>query len=282
MANNFKPWVDSPTAGQEVQSVSVFASDTQRIKGFKAGGPASALRVNSALRQANLVVASIMQMCDEIVTLPQDLGLLSTVTQVKTAIKAAIDKLDTTVLNTAKSYTDALENTTNTKIADLQSQVTSNKNSIDSHTTHLSEIDEEIATLEGGSSTLTDRVGTLETKMTTAQSDITSIKQKDTNQDTLISGLRTDVDALTPRVTTAENNINALQKVYKITISSWSGSGTNLSYVINASTHGCGTTPNVRTYYNNEEVYNSPKVDASGNVTIYTAVNVNIDVVITR
>ena len=68
MANNFKPWVDSPTAGQQVQSASVFATDAQRVDGFKAGDPASALRVNSALRQANIVVAGLMQMCDDIYT----------------------------------------------------------------------------------------------------------------------------------------------------------------------------------------------------------------------
>lgn len=93
MANNFKPWVDTPTPGQQVQSASVFASDAQRVDGFKAGDPASALRVNSALRQANLVVAGLMQFCDEVKTLPDELSLLSTVTQVKNAIKDSIDAL---------------------------------------------------------------------------------------------------------------------------------------------------------------------------------------------
>ena len=131
MANNFKPWVDSPTAGQQVQSASVFATDDQRVDGFKAGDPASALRVNSALRQANIVVAGLMQMCDDIKTLPNGLSLMSTVTQVKNAIKAAIDQLDATVLASAKSYTDTREGVINGKLTDKQNQITSNKNRLD-------------------------------------------------------------------------------------------------------------------------------------------------------
>lgn len=131
MASNFKPWVDSPTAGQQVQSAQVFATDAQRVDGFKAGDPASALRVNSALRQANIVAAGLMQMCDDIKTLPDGLSLMSTVTQVKNAIKAAIDQLDATVLASAKSYTDTREVAINGKITNVQNQVTSNKNRLD-------------------------------------------------------------------------------------------------------------------------------------------------------
>lgn len=123
MASNFKPWVDSPTAGQQVQSAQVFATDAQRVNGFIAGNPASALRVNSALRQANIVVAGLMQMCDDIKTLPDGLSLMSTVTQVKNAIKAAIDQLDATVLTSAKSYTDTREGVINGKITNIQNQV---------------------------------------------------------------------------------------------------------------------------------------------------------------
>lgn len=282
MANNFKLWVDSPSANKNVQSIANFIANQQRIDGFMPGQPASSLYVNSALRQANLVIVSLMQMCDEVTTLPQDLGLLSTVTQVKNAIKTTIDKLDTTVLNAAKSYTDVREEVINGNIAQLQSQITSNKNTIDDHTTHLNDIDAEITALAGGSSTITTRVTTLETKMTTAQSDITSIKQKNTSQDALISGLRTDVNALAPRVTTAETNITTLQKVYTTTITFYAGSS-ETAYSISASKHGCGTTPNVHTYYNNEEVYNSPKINVSGDVIISTVTTgIELKVVITR
>lgn len=155
MASNFKPWVDSPTAGQQVQSAQVFAEDAKRADGFIAGNPASALSVNSALRQANIVVAGLMQMCDDIKTLPDGLSLMSTVTQVKNAIKAAIDQLDAITLASAKSYTDTREGVINGEITDVQNQVTSNKNSID---------------------TLVTKVTILESEMDIAQADITQLK----------------------------------------------------------------------------------------------------------
>lgn len=150
MANNFKPWVDLPTAGQQVQSASVFATDAQRVDGFKAGDPASALRVNSALRQANIVVAGLMQMCDDIKTLPNGLSLMSTVTQVKNAIKAAIDQLDATVLASAKSYTDTREGVINGKLTDKQNQITSNKNRLDALEPRVDDLEDEVAALSGG------------------------------------------------------------------------------------------------------------------------------------
>ena len=177
MANNFKPWVDSPTTtGQQVQSASAFADDTQRINGFKAGDPASALRVNSALRQANIVVAGLMQMCDDIKTLPDGLSLMSTVTQIKNAIKAAIDQLDATVLASAKSYTDTREGVIDGKITNVQNQVTSNKNELDALEPRVDNLEDEVAALSDGSSTLGTRVSTLESEMDTAQADITQLK----------------------------------------------------------------------------------------------------------
>lgn len=147
MANDFKPWVDSPTAGQQVQSASVFATDAQRVNGFKAGDPASALRVNSALRQANIVVAGLMQMCDDIKTLPDGLSLMSTVTQIKNAIKAAIDQLDATVLASAKSYTDTREEAINSELTDKQNQITSNKNRLDALEPRVDDLEAEVAGL---------------------------------------------------------------------------------------------------------------------------------------
>lgn len=147
MANNFKTWIDTPTANQNVQSLAAFEVDAQRVEGFKAGDPASAIRINSALRQSNVVVAALMQMCDEIQALPTALSLLSTVTQVKSGIKSAIDQLDATVLAAANSYTDTTANTINTAITSLQSEVAS-------HETRLDEHDDEIAALSGGTSTV--------------------------------------------------------------------------------------------------------------------------------
>lgn len=248
MANNFKPWVDSPTAGQQVQSASVFATDAQRVDGFKAGDPASALRVNSALRQANIVVAGLMQMCDDIKTLPDGLSLMSTVTQVKNAIKAAIDQLDATVLASAKSYTDTREGVINGKLTDKQNQITSNKNRLDALEPRVDDLEDEVAALNGGSSTLGQRVTTLEGEMDTAQADITQLKGY------------YEVD---------------------LTTSSWSGSAGNYSYSIPAATHKRGTRPRVHTYVDGEETYDSPKIDwTTGNVTVYSNVQVALKVLI--
>lgn len=248
MANNFKPWVDSPTAGQQVQSASVFATDAQRVDGFKAGDPASALRVNSALRQANIVVAGLMQMCDDIKTLPDGLSLMSTVTQVKNAIKAAIDQLDATVLASAKSYTDTREGVINGKLTDKQNQITSNKNRLDALEPRVDDLEDEVAALSGSSSTLGQRVTTLESKMNTVQADITQLKGY------------YEVD---------------------LTTSSWSGSAGNYSYSIPAATHKRGTRPRVHTYVDGEETYDSPKIDwTTGNVTVYSNAQVALKVLI--
>lgn len=248
MANNFKPWVDSPTAGQQVQSASVFATDAQRVDGFKAGDPASALRVNSALRQANIVVAGLMQMCDDIKTLPNGLSLMSTVTQVKNAIKAAIDQLDATVLASAKSYTDTREGVINDKLTDKQNQITSNKNRLDALEPRVDDLEDEVAALSGSSSTFGQRVTTLESKMNTVQADITQLKGY------------YEVD---------------------LTTSSWSGSAGNYSYSIPAATHKRGTRPRVHTYVDGEETYDSPKIDwTTGNVTVYSNAQVALKVLI--
>lgn len=248
MANNFKPWVDSPTAGQQVQSASVFATDAQRVDGFKAGDPASALRVNSALRQANIVVAGLMQMCDDIKTLPDGLSLMSTVTQVKNAIKAAIDQLDATVLASAKSYTDTREGVINVKLTDKQNQITSNKNRLDTLESRVDNLEDEVAALNGSSSTLGQRVTTLEDEMDTAQADITQLK--------------------------GYYEVN-------LTTSSWTGSAGNYSYSIPAATHKRGTRPRVHTYVDGEETYDSPKIDwTTGNVTVYSNTQAALKVLI--
>lgn len=248
MANNFKPWVDSPTAGQQVQSASVFATDAQRVDGFKSGDPASALRVNSALRQANIVVAGLMQMCDDIKTLPDGLSLMSTVTQVKNAIKAAIDQLDATVLASAKSYTDTREGVINVKLTDKQNQITSNKNRLDTLESRVDNLEDEVAALNGSSSTLGQRVITLEDEMDTAQADITQLK--------------------------GYYEVN-------LTTSSWTGSAGNYSYSIPAATHKRGTRPRVHTYVDGEETYDSPKIDwTTGNVTVYSNAQVALKVLI--
>lgn len=71
---------------------------------------------------------------------------------------------------------------------------------------------------------------------------------------------------------------------YVTTISSWSGSSGNYYKQITVATHGKGTYPSVHTYVQNgslwEETYDSPAIDSSGNVTVYTNVAISIKVVI--
>ena len=71
---------------------------------------------------------------------------------------------------------------------------------------------------------------------------------------------------------------------YVTIITSWSGSNGNYSSTISASTHGKGTYPSVHTYVVKgslwEETYDSPAIDASGNVTVYTNSAISIKVVI--
>ena len=71
---------------------------------------------------------------------------------------------------------------------------------------------------------------------------------------------------------------------YVTTISSWSGSSGNYYNQITAATHGKGTYPSVHTYVQNgslwEETYDSPAIDSSGNVTVYTNSAISIKVVI--
>lgn len=53
-------------------------------------------------------------------------------------------------------------------------------------------------------------------------------------------------------------------------------------YQITADTHGCGVNPIVLTYdeSTNQQTYDSPMIDSSGNVTLYSTINTNLKVVI--
>lgn len=68
--------------------------------------------------------------------------------------------------------------------------------------------------------------------------------------------------------------------VVTLSTSSWSGSSGNFSYSITAATHKKGQYPQVRTFVNNEETYDSPKVDSSGNITLYSNAKIALRVVV--
>lgn len=56
MANNFYVWCDDTT---NVQSSSTFGSDSERGTGFVPGTPARSIKINTALRQANLIACAL-------------------------------------------------------------------------------------------------------------------------------------------------------------------------------------------------------------------------------
>lgn len=99
MANNFKNWIDTPVAGTNVLSQANFASDTQRANGFKAGNPASAIRVNTSLRQANLVAASLMEAIQVAGVDISSLTHLSTISDVQAKITAGLNAIAKNGLN---------------------------------------------------------------------------------------------------------------------------------------------------------------------------------------
>lgn len=68
--------------------------------------------------------------------------------------------------------------------------------------------------------------------------------------------------------------------VVNLSASRWTGSTGNYTYTISAATHGKGAYPSVHTYVSNEETYDSPTVDSSGNVTLHSNALVAMRVVI--
>lgn len=90
------------------------------------------------------------------------------------------------------------------------------------------------------------------------------------------------------RYSTSETSWGAWTKVgdaatpytTNLSTTSWSGSDGAYTYAIAASTHGKGAYPQVRTFVSNEECYDSPIIDANGNVTLKSNTNVAMRVVI--
>lgn len=259
MASNFKTWVDSPTAGQEVLSAEAFATDKERTNGFVRGTKASSQLVNSGLRQANVVVAALMSYFDSVVTLPAGLSLMSTVNAVQSAIAASINKKHSDTLALAQSYTNAAEARVNTKIGNTDSTVASNKHAADASfaniASQITSINEEIESIDAA---IADGQGTSST-------------------------LRSDLTALQNRVTTLEQRVTAMNTPYERTIAAndWQGSAGNFSLTITAATHGKGKRPSVSTYVNGEQTYDSPAINmTTGDVSLYTNARVALVVVI--
>lgn len=73
---------------------------------------------------------------------------------------------------------------------------------------------------------------------------------------------------------------SAAPYVVNLSTSSWSGSSGDYTYSITATTHKKGTYPQVRIFVNNEECYDSPTIDTSGNITLKSNAKVAMRVVI--
>ena len=78
--SNFKPWVTDGSDENKIESAADFAQSA--TNGFVPGTAASSKKVNSALRQANLVVCALMEMVAD-----NTLDLTSSVADVKTALE---------------------------------------------------------------------------------------------------------------------------------------------------------------------------------------------------
>lgn len=121
----FNLWIDDAnlSSGTNVQSAPDFSSDAQRSGGFSANQPSSAIRVNSALRQSNLVVCALMDALN--IT---DKNLLTTRSELSSVIS---NKLNTTLSYIPISGTSALtgsivpSNTNSNNLGSSQKQFSS-------------------------------------------------------------------------------------------------------------------------------------------------------------
>ena len=104
MPTKFKQWIDTASAGTNVQSQTDFNGDTQRANGFQSGTAASSIRVNTALREATLITTALM----DTLAPNSNVDVTSSVTDVKTAIgnkSASQSGTDLTFVTTGEKYT---------------------------------------------------------------------------------------------------------------------------------------------------------------------------------
>lgn len=302
MANNFKVWVDSPTAGQQVQSSAVFATDTQRINGFVAGDPASAIRVNSALRQANLIAVGLMELVN--FRAPFDLDMTSSVD----AVKNAIQKLFEYYQLQAERYTDSLGDKTSGNVKSLQEQINTNKQNIATNATNISNANRDItsnrnlinankasaddainsanARINLSNTNITNNtnsINALDTRVGTAETNINTNKSNIASNLTKINANTNSINAVSGRVSTTETNINTINSTlspmidcYRVSISSasWSGSAGNWTFSVAKTTHNRGTRPIVKTFTaDNVEIFSDVSL-VNGNVTVRSNANI--------
>lgn len=110
MATRFSVWIDTPISGTNVQSFTAFSNDEQRKAGFTAQTPASAIRVNTALRESTLFVTGFMNAffdgstLDATSTVAQMASALSGLIMTKSQVQTYVtEKIDTSVPEAVES-----------------------------------------------------------------------------------------------------------------------------------------------------------------------------------
>lgn len=130
MANKFYEWCEDTS---NVESATDFNSDSERQTGFIGGTPAKATKVNTALRQANLIACALAD-----VLIPNDttLNVKSSRSDVTTALNSALNyKINSSSISNRVIVSDRLDLTYYNTIADKKEAIvlyftTSNVNNI--------------------------------------------------------------------------------------------------------------------------------------------------------
>lgn len=94
--SKFYVWVDDPQTSSSTQTSTEFANEPQRKQGFQANEVISSKKVNTAIRQANLVAVALMEALSPDNT---TLDVNSPVIDVTNEIKAKLATLHTTVID---------------------------------------------------------------------------------------------------------------------------------------------------------------------------------------
>lgn len=104
MANKFYEWCENNI---NYENATTFASDTERQNGFVAGTPAKANKVNTALRQANLVVCALTD-----ILIPNDStsSVDSSRSDLKTTLDTALTNKITEVSGIKRRYFTSVKN----------------------------------------------------------------------------------------------------------------------------------------------------------------------------
>lgn len=120
---NFSVWVDDSVAANATQDLTTFKADDQRESGFSSGNVASSIRVNSALRQANLIACALVDVISNNYSgTSYTPNLQSTRSYMGDAINAWLTNLiqNTTVTNATNATNVSITNNDTANNADIE------------------------------------------------------------------------------------------------------------------------------------------------------------------